>query len=92
MSHQLSVNSSPQMLELLSDNSISKRIAAVYPDLQQILFQVMLDITTEENQLTVGPTILGIRNTMDILLLFRAKGDALIQLENQQENKNAATN
>lgn len=92
MSQQFSVKASPQMTELLADSSLTKRIATVYPDIQQILFQIMLDITTEENRHHVGPTILGIKNTLDILLLFRSKGDALIEIETQKENKNASTN
>lgn len=90
MSQPLSVNASPQMRSLLADDGLTQRIAILYPDLQRIFTQTMLDVTSEKNRDTVGATILGIKNALDVLLLFRAKGEALIETEKQKEKQNAA--
>lgn len=90
MSQSLSVSASPQMRALLADDGLTQRIAILYPDLQRIFTQTMLDVTSEKNRDTVGATILGIKNALDVLLLFRAKGEALIETEKQKDKQNAA--
>lgn len=78
------------MRSLLADDGLTQRIAILYPDLQRIFTQTMLDVTSEKNRDTVGATILGIKNALDVLLLFRAKGEALIETEKQKEKQNVA--
>jgi len=77
----LSVPPSVQMNELLQQKHTCKLVARAFPELQQILLQTQLDITTVENRDTVGPTLLGIKHIHDILLLFKTKGDLLIKQE-----------
>jgi hypothetical protein len=76
------------MADLLADVTLCKNIATFHADLQQILTQIQLDLVTEQNRDIIGPTILGLKHVQDILLLFKAKGDVLV---NQQNKANANT-
>lgn len=80
----LSVPHSLQMSELLEQSHVCKGVARLFPELQQIIMQVQLDITNESNRDTVGPTVLGIKHIYDILLVFKTKGDLLIKQEPKQ--------
>jgi hypothetical protein len=84
----LSVPPSVHMTDLLADGTLCKNIATFHSDLQRILVQTQLDVVTEQNRDTVGPTLLGLKHVQDILLLFKAKGDLLL---NQQTKANANT-
>ena len=81
----LSVPPSQQMVELLEQPHISKGIARIFPELQKILLQTQLDVTTEQNRDSVGPTILGIKHIHDVLLVFKTKGDLLIKQEPKEK-------
>lgn len=85
---QNSVPPSVHMAGLLADGTLCKNIATFHNDLQQILSQIQLDVVTEENRDTVGPTLLGLKHVQDIFLLFKAKGDMLLA---KQEKANANT-
>lgn len=87
MSEKLSIPYSVHMSELLTDKSCCKSIASNYPDIERVLFQIQLDITTEENRDVVGPTLLALKHIQDIFLLFRSRGDAVIQQENKADAK-----
>lgn len=76
------------MTGLLADGTLCKNIATFHNDLQQVLSQIQLDVVTEENRDTVGPTLLGLKHVQDIFLLFKAKGDMLLA---KQEKANANT-
>ena len=76
-----SVAQSVHMNELLSDSSLAKRIAVVFPDIEKVIRQTQLDIVTPDNRDTVGPTLLGIKHLQDVLYLFKVKGEALIAQE-----------
>jgi hypothetical protein len=76
------------MADLLADGTLCKNIATFHADLEQILLQIQLDVVNEQNRDTVGPTLLGLKHVQDILLLFKAKGDVLV---NQQNKANVNT-
>ena len=83
-SDKLSVPPSVHMAALLEQKYICKDIARAFPSIKEVLNQVQYDITTEENRDTVGPTILAMKNILDIMMVFKTKGDVYIQ---QEDNK-----
>ena len=84
MSLKLSVPTTVGMSELLNDPVICKNFFRSAESLKQVICQVQLDIANEENRDTVGPTIVALKNFLDILLLFAAKGALLIKEENNK--------
>ena len=78
---KLSVEPSVHMMELINDSAIAKNISTIYPTLREILFQIGIDITNEENRDKVGPTILAIGHVLDVLTVFAAQGEKLISQE-----------
>lgn len=80
---KVSVPPSLQMADLLEQPHICKGVSRLFPEIQKILMQIQLDVTTEENRDSVGPTILGIKHVHDIFSVFKAKGDLLIKQEKQ---------
>lgn len=68
---------------LLDDPRVTKPLASAEDSINRILFQVMLDITTEENVNTVGPTILALKHAQDMLLLAALRGAIEIKKENK---------
>ena len=87
MSEPLSVPPSVHMEALLADKTCCKNIATHHSDLERILSQIQLDVVNPTNRDIIGPTLLGLKHVQDILLLFKAKGDALIQQENKADAK-----
>lgn len=77
----LSVPPSIHMTNLLSDGTLCKNIATFHRDIQQVLSQIQLDVVTEENRDTVGPTLLGLKHVQDIFLVFKSRGDVLLAKE-----------
>jgi hypothetical protein len=77
----LSVPPSAQMVELLEQPHLCKAVARLYPELREILLQTQLDITNTSNVASVGPALLGIKHVLDVLLVFRTKGELLIKQE-----------
>lgn len=86
---KLSVPPSVQMQELLEQPHICKNVARIFPELKEIFIQTQLDITNEGNRDSVGATILGIKNILDVLLVFKTKGDLLIKQEPKTNAKNS---
>lgn len=84
----LSVPPSIHMTNLLADGTLCKNIATFYRDIHQVLVQIQLDVVSEANRDTIGPTLLGLKHVQDIFLLFKSKGDMLLT----KENKANATN
>ena len=80
-----SVPATAAMTQLLSDKNICSAVHRVFPDIQRILFQIQLDITTSANRDEIGPTILGLRHVHDILALFEAKGAAIQSQETKKQ-------
>ncbi len=70
---------------LLGREHICRLICNDYPELQAILQQIMLDITTEENRDTVGPTILAVKHVLDTFALFKARGEDLLAKEARED-------
>ena len=80
------------MENLLERGHLCRMVARNYPELKEILQQIMVDITTEENRDSIGPTILGIKHILDTFSLFEAKGKILAAEEerkNRTEQKHA---
>ena len=69
------------MRNLLEEAYLCKEMSRIHHDIQRIFSQIMLDITTEENRDTVGPTLLALKHIQDVLLVFKTKGDVLISHE-----------
>jgi hypothetical protein len=82
---QLSVPRSPQMEFLLKDPVIRKQLAVVFPILDTVLMQIMLDVTSPDNASTVGHDILAIRRVRDIFTLFATGGQ--VDLKNEESKK-----
>ena len=74
-----SVPSSAAMVKLLSDRVTSIALHRAFPDIQRVLLQIQLDITTPENRDLVGPTLLALRHVHDIFQLSEAKGAVIEQ-------------
>lgn len=89
MSQQLSVAPTVHMNDLLGDDKTSRSIAISYPEIQRVLIQTAIDTMSVGNVDTVAPTLLGIKHVQDILLLFKVKGDTIIEKENKQNAKTA---
>ena len=70
------------MTALLQDKVLCVSLHRAFPDIQKVLLQIQLDITTPENRDAVGPTLLALKHLHDILTLFEAKG-AVIQQESK---------
>lgn len=73
------------MDELLSKEHLCRMVARNYPDLKEILVQIMLDITSEENRDSVGPTVLAVKNILDIFALFEAGGRCVLSKEARED-------
>jgi len=84
---KFSVTQSPQMLALISDTSLCKRFAAVFPDLEKVMLQTMLDVTSEGNRDDVGPTILAMKNIYDIFFVIKTRGEAILETERKNDAK-----
>lgn len=81
----LSVPPSIHMQELLNDRTLCKNVSVFGVDIQRIILQIQLDISNAENRDTVGPTILALKHVQDILMLFKTKGDLIINQENKAD-------
>ena len=87
MSEPLSVPPSVHMEALLADKTRCKNIATLHADIERVLVQIQLDVVSSSNRDNIGPTLLGLKHVQDILLLFKTKGDAIIQQENKSDAK-----
>ncbi len=85
----LSVPQSAHMTELLNNDVVARSIALSFKDIQLVLVQTAIDITNEGNVATIAPNLLGIKNVQDMLLLFKAKGDVIIEKENKENKQDA---
>ncbi len=84
MSEKLSVPPTVHMVALLEDPAIARSIAKSHKEIERVLIQTGLDVLNEGNVSTMGPILLGIKHIQDILSLFKAKGDVIIEKENKQ--------
>ncbi len=87
--NNLSVPPSAHMTELLNNDVVARSIALSYKDIELVLVQTALDVINEGNVSTIAPNLLGIKNVQDILLLFKTKGDVIIEKENKQNKQDA---
>lgn len=83
-SEKLSVPASIHMAALLDQNNICKDISRAFPSIKEVLHQVQFDIATEDNRDRVGPTILAMKNILDVLAVFKTKGDLIIKQEEKK--------
>jgi hypothetical protein len=73
------------MEALLEKPHICRMFARNNVEIREVLQQIMLDITTEENRDTVGPTILALKHFHDIFALFEAKGRVILANEERED-------
>lgn len=74
--------------ELLEDNLITRSIAVSHPQIERVLIQTAIDLVTQGNVADIGPALLGIKLIQDTMLLFKTKGNIILESEKQ---KNAST-
>lgn len=90
-SNKLSVPPSFAMSDMLEKPQYSMMVARNYDLLRDIMLQIQIDVVNEDNRDTVGPTILGLKHVLDILLLFQARGNLMINAERREDNRNNTT-
>lgn len=74
----LSVPATVGMTDLLNRPDVVAALHRSFPAIQAVLLQIQLDVTSETNRDTVGPTILALKHVHDVLSLFDAKGRVLV--------------
>lgn len=81
----MSVAPTPLTAELLKQKSICKDIARAHPSIVLVLSQLQLDLVTEDNRDSVGPTLLAMKNILDHLFVFKTKGELFISQDEQKQ-------
>lgn len=76
------------MLELIEECPPLARAIALYKtEFRNILFQIQMDSTTQENLKEIAPVVLAMKNTHLIFEDVIVFGESLIQKEEKAKNK-----
>lgn len=82
---KLSVVPTPLTADLLNQKHLCKDIARAHASIEKVFSRLQLDLVTEENRDSVGPTILALKHIYDHLFVFKTKGDLYIEQEEKEK-------